>query len=310
MTTIENIDQQIRAVTFERIDARPFLCQGSPLGAEIFIAGINPGTPTPFWPFWSIENGCDKQGWLDSFYQHKGGEKTRKAIEILLSSLAPIKYIETNLYHIYSKDEASLAPKDRNTNIFEYLLKTLEPEVIVLHGRSTRLKVEKFIQKELKINVLTKALLFKNEVNIVAIKHFSRVSHQFIKNLGGNIKNECFNKRKSMKKTKTISDQTFLSYLDQFKKSRTFNLPRGACYQFKLKSAPNPTKRIQFNIKFFSDEWKKDHDYPAKLAMECLDIYNSGLKQREDYRNKTGQKSRSRRGNYLLPVLKEIEKCL
>ncbi len=106
----------------------------------------------------------------------------------------------------------------------------------------------------------------------------------------------------------TIFDHDFLNYLSKFEKSQTFRLPRGRDYKFLLESAPNPIKRMQFNIKFYSKNWKKDHDCPAKLAIEFLDLYNSGLKKPEDYRNKTGKKSRSRRGNYLLPVLYEIEK--
>jgi len=107
-----------------------------------------------------------------------------------------------------------------------------------------------------------------------------------------------------------ITDQTFLQYLDKLKNYKKFNLTRGFPYQFRLESAPNPTKRLQFNIVFFSERWKKEHVCPAKLAIESLDLFNSGLKQRKDYRNKTGQQSLSRRAGYLLPVLKEIEREL
>jgi hypothetical protein len=107
-----------------------------------------------------------------------------------------------------------------------------------------------------------------------------------------------------------ISDQVFLDYLFKYQASENFKLPKGAAYQLQIESAPNPTKRMQFNIRFFSDEWGNDHLCPAKLAMECLDLYNSGMKEPKDYRNKTGRKSRSRRGNYLLPVLQKIEAAL
>lgn len=107
-----------------------------------------------------------------------------------------------------------------------------------------------------------------------------------------------------------ITDQTFLQYLDKLKEFQKFNLSRGLSYQFRLESAPNTTTRMQFNIIFFSKGWEKEHVCPAKLAIESLDLYNSGLKQRKDYRNKTGQKTLSRRAGYLLSGLKEIESLL
>ncbi|MBT4377024.1 hypothetical protein HOD29_06640 [archaeon] len=64
---------------------------------------------------------------------------------------------------------------------------------------------------------------------------------------------------------------------------------------------------MQYNIEFYADNWEKEHHCPAKLSMEFLDAFNSGLKKRSDYRNKTGRKTLSRRGGYLLRVLHDIE---
>jgi hypothetical protein len=97
-----------------------------------------------------------------------------------------------------------------------------------------------------------------------------------------------------------ISDEDFIKFLNKYQNIRHYKLSKGYRYFFKLISAPNPTNRMQYNIEFYADNWEKEHQCPAKLSMEFLDDFNSGLKKRSDYRNKTGGKTLSRRGGYLL----------
>jgi hypothetical protein len=104
-----------------------------------------------------------------------------------------------------------------------------------------------------------------------------------------------------------ISDTDFLNFLLRYQNIKQYELSKGFQYFFKLLSAPNPTPRMQYSIEFYSDGWEKTHTCPAKLSMEFLDNFNSGLKDRSDYRNKTGAKTLSRRGGYLLQVLKDLE---
>ena len=104
-----------------------------------------------------------------------------------------------------------------------------------------------------------------------------------------------------------ISDEDFIKFLNKYQNIRHYKLSKGYRYFFKLISAPNPTNRMQYNIEFDADNWEKKHHCPAKLSMQFLDDFNSGLKKRSDYRNKTGRKTLSRRGGYLLQVLHDIE---
>lgn len=82
--------------------------------------GINPGSDTPFWPHWSVETGCDKQGWLRDYRFRKAGKRTptRDRIELLNEVLRPYKILELNLYHQFSASEASLAADHKSTALF------------------------------------------------------------------------------------------------------------------------------------------------------------------------------------------------
>src|SRR4051794_23235654 len=103
----EHIDTEIRRLTGANPLSRPFLCDGSPVGCKVAEVGINPGTDTPFWPYWSVEGGCDKRGWLDDYMRRHGRLKsTRDRLEVLCRALAPVRCLELNLYHHYSSCEA------------------------------------------------------------------------------------------------------------------------------------------------------------------------------------------------------------
>jgi len=69
MLTLEDFDKKIRELP-EHHEARPFLCEGSPIGCKIFLIGLNPSTPISFWPYWSVEYGCKKKEWLNQTLLH------------------------------------------------------------------------------------------------------------------------------------------------------------------------------------------------------------------------------------------------
>ena len=139
---LQGVDDKISLEEFERtlhelIDEDhpnwPFLCQGSPFECEVAVVGINPGTNIPLWPFWSLPYGCNREGWVKTFWQlHKGDQKpTRKRMNILFDFLRkephPIKCIEMNLYPYYSPSIAELAPPLKDVRVFEYLLTAIKP---------------------------------------------------------------------------------------------------------------------------------------------------------------------------------------
>lgn len=135
MTSIVNIDDQIRRLTAGHIESRPFICSGTPVGCAVAEIGINPGTPTPFWPHWSIARGFDKDGWLtDYLTRHGKFGPTRRNIDLFSRSLYPIRCIELNLYDRFSPRAADLPLELRRTDLLDYMLEAVRPRLILVHG--------------------------------------------------------------------------------------------------------------------------------------------------------------------------------
>ena len=67
---LQEFDKRLREMTPK--DARPFLCEGSPLDCEVFLVGLNPRTTTPFWLYWDVSYGCKKQEWRKAYLTERG----------------------------------------------------------------------------------------------------------------------------------------------------------------------------------------------------------------------------------------------
>ncbi len=159
---------------------RPFICDGYPLECEIFIIGINPATSsdTNFLDYWN-GNKFDKARWFEEYKNERKaqGKKeispTRKKIEMLVNEIfGDFKCLETNVYSVATPDENSLKKSDKNTEIFSFLLNTIKPKALFIHGR----KPTKFIEKKL----ASEPEMFKNMV-ICKTKHLKLVKEEEIK---------------------------------------------------------------------------------------------------------------------------------
>ncbi len=162
--------------------ARPFLCDGSPLDCSVAQVGINPGTDTPFWEYWSASTGLDKTQWLAD-YVHRHGKlgPTRDRIELFNEAIAPSRCIELNLYPYYSKSLADLSRDRRDNRMFRYLLSLIKPRVIIVHGNEPILEMEKFFGVALERDSF---VMVQSEVAFIDVyaakRHFAYVSRQYI----------------------------------------------------------------------------------------------------------------------------------
>ena len=119
-------------------DARPFTCTGSPLECRLFIVGLNSATQLKqdfFGRYW-----CDDSGFLrDVFeddYSHKRKKKgTRPRNEVFMKAASPELCLETNIYAVPTKKASQLKREDKNTDIIEYLIKTIRPAGIFVHTK-------------------------------------------------------------------------------------------------------------------------------------------------------------------------------
>jgi hypothetical protein len=130
-------DRGLRKVTKEDSRVRPFVCSGSPLLYKIFVVGLNPATDVLFWPFWSAERGFDKSEWYEEYLRrrHDGQPShTRRRINAALAAVPEAKCLESNLYQIASKQFADLPQELRSTDIFEFLLASIKPLALLVHG--------------------------------------------------------------------------------------------------------------------------------------------------------------------------------
>jgi hypothetical protein len=134
---LQRFDQKLRELTEEAPLARPFLCEGLPSGCKVFLVGINPGKSSGFWPHWNAVTGCNKRGWLDHYLaEHGRYSPTRARIERLFKALAPLPCLETNIFQFPSRRESDLAASERDTRVFDFLLESVRPRVVFVHGRS------------------------------------------------------------------------------------------------------------------------------------------------------------------------------
>jgi hypothetical protein len=190
---LAQFDRELRGLPVDVAHGRPFLCNGSPLGCDVFLVGINPGTDTPFWPYWSVGRGCDKNAWLGA-YRHKHGRlmPTRARIERLYQAASPVRILETNVFHVPSKREVDLTDADRTTVVFDFLLKSLRPTIVFVHGRSAVEHLEALMHASFERGKFTRARYLGVEIDVVAGHHLSfQWSYEAVDNLGRQLRERC-----------------------------------------------------------------------------------------------------------------------
>ena len=191
--SIQLIHSAIRKFTGEHAGSRPFLCEGSPLDCVVAQVGINPGTDTPFWPYWSTKAGCYKQAWLRDLRGRKAGKRTptRDRIELLNEVLRPFKVLELNLYHRHSASEADLPDEHRHIELFEFMLNVVRPRLLFVHGRAPREHLERLLGTPLKSDDFATSTFRGVAIDIfVAKKHLAYVAggEAYVREVGRRIK--------------------------------------------------------------------------------------------------------------------------
>ncbi len=84
MKDLAKFDTELRQLLEK--NARPFVCDGSPLACDIFLVGANPATAMnrPFWEFWDSNDGFDKKAWYIEY------KRERKERPLRCSRCAPL----------------------------------------------------------------------------------------------------------------------------------------------------------------------------------------------------------------------------
>jgi len=139
--THADIDDAMKGIINQTVSNRPFMCDGSPLNCDVLVIGYNPSTSTPFTPFWTVTNGCDKEGWLKEYAKKNNinMKPTRKRLEILSKNIQSVgngkhKLLEANLYPYGAPSKAKLPKGLHDTKWIKYLLDTLDYKAIIALG--------------------------------------------------------------------------------------------------------------------------------------------------------------------------------
>ena len=190
---IEAFDKRLRSLTGEAPEARPFLCDGVPFGCKVFLVGINPGKSSAFWPHWSTQGGCDKQGWLTDYLSTHGRfSPTRARIERLFAAIAPIRCLETNVYPIPSPREVNLAKSDRDSRVFDYLLESLRPAVLFVHGNTAVKYMARLLDEDLPLGEFVQVSHRGRSFDVIAGYHLSyQWSYAKVESLGRELADRC-----------------------------------------------------------------------------------------------------------------------
>jgi hypothetical protein len=176
---LHEFEAQLRELTGTDPVVRPFVCDGSPLTCAAFIVGTNPATEVPFWPFWDTSYGFKKLDWFEAYEQARsakgesGPSPTRRMIEKVVEAAAPVRCLETNVFAKPSPSAAELKRGDRQTRIFGFLLRTIQPKAILLHGQHARDHFEQAYGAKLSVGLPKTIMLKSGTARALATHHLS-----------------------------------------------------------------------------------------------------------------------------------------
>jgi hypothetical protein len=175
--TLAQFERKLRQLVPET-GMRPFVCEGSPLCCKVFIVGVNPATPGEFWKYWSTQGGFDKESWFSDYTQIRRAQgkravtPTRGIIERVVTNTG-VPCLETNIYSVPTVRISDLPKASRSTDVFEFVLRSIRPKVVVLHGKSASLELFRIFGQNPAENEFHMNFRF-GKVFVLCNKHFSR----------------------------------------------------------------------------------------------------------------------------------------
>lgn len=173
MDQLRDFERNLESLIGRPTNLRPFVCDGSPFDCKMFVVGLNPASSmkASFWDFWHPGAGFDKRAWFEAYKAERMNRplkpgrtrgnpisNSRRVIEWINTSLGSVRALETNIYSAATEAFRDLEQRRRLTAPFDFLLDTIKPAVIVVHGTDA---VSHISQKGL-------------SVPIIEVSHFSR----------------------------------------------------------------------------------------------------------------------------------------
>jgi hypothetical protein len=137
--TLKAFREQLASLMVERTE-RPFVCDGSPLEAQVFVVGLNPATTLreDFWSFWNDSAGFDRRSFdlkYGAVRPKKSGNRPR--IEAITRAFPRGQCLETNIYSSPTKSGPMIKANQKRTAVFEQLIAMVQPKALFIHGAPT-----------------------------------------------------------------------------------------------------------------------------------------------------------------------------
>ena len=168
---------------------RPFVCDGSPFGCQIFLVGANPATEMeqPFWKFWNSSIGFDKQVWFEEYVAErmrrplKPGRarrnkvsNTRQRLDWIVEGALPHRCLETNIFSSATETLTALTAGEKRTSVFDFLLYSLQPNVLLLHGKDAHEHIARMTMTTFQEGHIHRCIVHDRSIAVVPVSHLSR----------------------------------------------------------------------------------------------------------------------------------------
>ncbi|MFT7033782.1 MAG: hypothetical protein ACJA2S_002290, partial [Cyclobacteriaceae bacterium] len=99
---------------------------------------------------------------------------TRQRIEWIVESIKPFKTLETNLFVKATPTANELMSEDRESSVFEFLLETIKPKIIFIHGNEVIEYFENLYNLKITKDKVADFEILGTKTNILAMNHLSR----------------------------------------------------------------------------------------------------------------------------------------
>lgn len=117
-----------------------FVCDGSPLDADVLIVGTNMSTSIRFWDCWDDRLGFVRERWRSLYDRARAGERnrvtpTRRIIDGIEEAVRPNRCLSANVFATPSPRPSDLSTEQRDTSLFSFLVTNGRARVVVVHGK-------------------------------------------------------------------------------------------------------------------------------------------------------------------------------
>lgn len=154
------LTKKLASVGLAEEKVRPFVCTGSPLSCDIMMVGYNPSRDMELATFdariWDDNTGFDREHFVElyDFAGHQQGENRWSRNHIfqqnLIDELPDYAVLETYLYSMITPKKSLVPTLHRNTEIFDWLVKVVQPKLIITQNSEVRRYFERVTTKILK----------------------------------------------------------------------------------------------------------------------------------------------------------------